>query len=277
MQRRGSWELVKVMEVMEVMVTDETARRRVLMTGAGGRIGSSFRQAVGDRYAFRLAERPGTPINTPANHETVELQVADLAACRAACAGIDVVLHLAADPSPSADFYDSLLDNNFKGTYNIFRAARDAGCRRVVFASSVHAVEGYPRDRQLTPDDPVRPRNMYGVSKCFGEATAHAFAVSEGLSSVCLRIGAYESGPRRARGNSTYLSMFTSQRDLNSLILRSIEEPLPDPADGAVIVHATSNNRFKRLDLTKSRQVLGYTPQDDGFQLITFDESDDWG
>jgi NAD+ dependent glucose-6-phosphate dehydrogenase len=254
-----------------------TGQLRVLLTGAGGRIGSSFRRYVGDRYAFRLAERPGTPIAEPAGNETIELQVADLAACRGACAGIDVVLHLAADPSPSADFYDSLLDNNFKGTYNIFRAAKDAGCKRVVFASSVHAIEGYPRDRQLTPDDPVRPRNMYGVSKAFGESVAHTFAVSEGLPAVCLRIGAYEAGPRLERGNSTYLSMFTSQRDLNSLLVLSIEATLPDPADGAVVVHATSNNRFKRLDLTKTRQVLGYAPQDDGFQLITLDESVQWG
>ncbi len=254
-----------------------TGRVRVLLTGAGGRIGSAFRRHAGDRYAFRLAERPGTSIDDPAGQEVIALQVADLAACRTACAGIDVVLHLAADPSPLADFYDSLLDNNFKGTYNIFRAARDAGCRRIVFASSVHAIEGYPRDRQLTPDDPVRPRNMYGVSKCFGEAVAQVFAVAEGLPSVCLRIGAYESGPRRERGNSTYLSMFTSQRDLNDLIRRSIEAPLPDPADGAVIVHATSDNRFKRLDLTKARQVLGYAPQDDGFRLIALDETDDWG
>jgi nucleoside-diphosphate-sugar epimerase len=168
-------------------------------------------------------------------------------------------------------------DPSQQTTDNIFRAAKDAGCRRVIFASSVHAIEGYPRDRQLTPDDPVRPRNMYGVSKCFGEAVAHAFAVAEGLPSVCLRIGAYEAGPRRERGNSSYLSMFTSSRDLNSLILRSIEEPLPDAADGAVIVHATSDNRFKRPDLTKSRQVLGYAPQDDGFQLITLDEAEEWG
>ena len=187
------------------------------------------------------------------------------------------MIHLVADPSPSADFYGSLLDNNVKGTYNIFRAAGDATCRRVIFTSSVHGIEGYPRDRQLTPDDPVRPHNMYGVSKCFGEAVAHAFAVAEGLPSVCLRIGAYEGGPRRERGNSTYLSMFTSQRDLNGLLLRSIEAPLPDPADGAVILHATSDNRFKRLDLTKSRQVLGYAPEDDGTRLIALDESDDRG
>jgi nucleoside-diphosphate-sugar epimerase len=254
-----------------------TGRLRVLITGAGGRIGSSFRREMGEHFAFRLAERPGKEFVAPAGQEVIAVQVADLDACRVACAGIDVVLHLAADPSPSADFYESLLDNNFKGTYNIFRAAKDAGCQRVIFASSVHAIEGYPRDRQLTPEDPVRPRNMYGVSKAFGEAVAHVFAVSEGLRSVCLRIGAYEAGPRRERGNSTYLSMFTSQRDLNGLILRAIEGPLPDPADGAVVVHATSDNRFKRLDLTKSRQVLGYAPQDDGFQLIALDETEGWG
>jgi len=252
-------------------------RLRVLITGAGGRIGSSFRRYAEGRFDFRLAEIPGKEIAEPAGQETIALQVADLAACRAACEGIDVVIHLAADPSPSADFYESLLDNNFKGTYNMFRAAKDAGCQRVIFASSVHAIEGYPRDRQLTPDDPVRPRNMYGASKAFGESVAHVFAISEGLPSVCMRIGAYEGGPRREKGNGTYLSMFTSQRDLNSLILRAIEQPLPDPADGAVVVHATSDNRFKRLDLTKSRQVLGYAPQDDGFQLIPYDETDEWG
>jgi NAD+ dependent glucose-6-phosphate dehydrogenase len=258
-------------------MVDAAGRLRVLITGAGGRIGSSFRRYAAERFVFRLAELPGKAINEPAGQETIALQVADLAACRAACAGIDVVIHLAADPSPSADFYDSLLDNNVKGTYNIFRAAKDADCKRVIFASSVHAIEGYPRDRQLTPDDPVRPRNMYGASKAFGEAVAHVFAVSEGLPSVCLRIGAYEGGPRRERGNSTYLSMFTSQRDLNSLLLCSIEGPLPDPAAGTVVVHATSDNRFKRLDLTKSRQVLGYAPQDDGFALIPLDETDEWG
>ncbi len=253
-------------------MADAAGQLRVLVTGAGGRIGSSFRCHAGDRYAFRLAERHGTAIAAPAGHETIALEVADLAACRAACAGVDVVLHLAADPSPGADFYGSLLDSNINGTYNVFRAARDARCRRVVFASSVHAVEGYPRDRQLTPDDPVRPRNLYGVSKCFGEVVAHAFGASEGLPGACLRIGAYEAGPRRARADATNLSMFTSQRDLNALLVLSIEAPLPDPADGAVIVHATSDNRFKRLDLTRTRQLLGYAPEDDGFRLIALDE-----
>ena len=177
-------------------MAEATGRLRVLITGAGGRIGSSFRRYAGERFAFRLAERPGKEIAEPAGHEVIELQVADLAACRAACEKIDIVLHLAADPSPSADFYESLLDNHFKGTYNIFRAAKDAGCQRVIFASSVHAVEGYPRDRQLTPDDPARPRNMYGASKAFGESVAHVFASPKGC-----RASACGSGPT-SRGHA---------------------------------------------------------------------------
>jgi nucleoside-diphosphate-sugar epimerase len=129
----------------------------------------------------------------PGPHEVVALDIADLEAFRAACRGMDALAHLAAGASPEADFYGSLLDANVKGIYNAFRAAADAGCRRVVFASSVHAVGGYSLDRQLTPEDPVRSANMYDATKCFGKATAYAFAVAEGLASVCLRIGAYGS------------------------------------------------------------------------------------
>ena len=53
------------------------------------------------------------------------------------------MIHLAADPSPEADWETSLLANNIRGVVNIFRAASEAGCRRVVFASSVHAVGGF--------------------------------------------------------------------------------------------------------------------------------------
>jgi nucleoside-diphosphate-sugar epimerase len=242
-------------------------KRKVLLTGAAGRIGGAFRREVGDRYAFRLAILPGTSLDDPGagDHETIELDIADPAACRGACAGMETVVHLAADPSPRADFYGSLLDNNIKGTYNIFRAAKDAGCRRVIFASSVHAVIGYPQDVQAHPESPVRPVNMYGVSKCFGEAVAHCFASAEGLSSIAIRIGGYDSGNRRPeRMTAAGLSMYLSPRDLNQLLVRCIETPdIP-----FAIVQAVSNNRFKRLDITSARELLGYAPRDDAFELF---------
>jgi nucleoside-diphosphate-sugar epimerase len=243
-------------------VTDlPTDRPFVLVTGAAGRIGAAFVEDAGDRYRFRAADRDAPPLPSGEGHETMALDVADLDACRAACRGVDTVLHLAADPSPEADFYGSLLDNNVKGTYNVFRAAADAGCRRVVFASSVHAVAGYPADVQPRTDSPVRPFNMYGVSKCFGEAVAACFAAS-GLSSIAIRIGAYDAPWIHEHPTAEAMSTYVSRRDLNQLMARCV-----DAADVPfAIVHGLSDNRFKRIDLSSTRDLLGYAPEDDAFR-----------
>ncbi len=243
----------------------ESERRFVLLTGAAGRIGTAFFAHAGDCYWFRLADRETAGLAGAADqgHEVMALDVADLDACREACRGIDTVVHLAADPSPEADFYGSLLDNNIKGTYNVFRAAQDQGCRRVVFASSVHAVIGYPPDVQARPDSPVRPVNMYGVSKCFGEAVAACFAHA-GLSSIAIRIGAYDADWLRQDPTAEAMAMYLSHRDMNQLLVRCVEaENIP-----FAIVHGVSDNRFKRLDLTATRELLGYEPEDDAFQIF---------
>src|SRR5207248_11704708 len=98
-------------------------------------------------------------------------------------------LHLAADPRTEAEFYKDLLDPNFKATYNIYRAAKDQGCKRVIFASSINAVEGYPEDRQIRESDAPCPLNVYGASKAFGESLGAYFAAVEGLSVIAVRIG----------------------------------------------------------------------------------------
>lgn len=241
------------------------AQRRVLVTGAAGRIGSAFWRSAADRYRLRLTDRSldGLREGLSGDHEAVAADIVDPEACRALCRGVDTVVHLAADPSPEADFYGSLLDNNVKGTYNVFRAAADAGCRRVVFASSIHAVVGHADELTVAPDAPVRPLNMYGVSKCFGEAVAACFARAEGLSSIAIRIGAYEAPWVREAPEPSWLRAFVSPRDMNQLLVRAIEAPGVDFA----IVHGVSNNRVQRLDLTATRVLLGYEPQDDGFAL----------
>ncbi len=200
------------------------------------------------------------------------LDVADLEACQQACRDIDTVIHLAADANPAADFSHSLLQNNICGTYNIFRAARDQGCQRVIFASSAQVLAGYPQDVQAHPESPLRPMNMYGVSKCFGEAVASYFAHAEGLSSIVIRIGAYDvngdaSNWLRREPNMRHLSGYVSERDLNQLLLRCVE------AEGVqfALVHGISDNRFKRLDITATRDLLGYAPQDDAFEIFSAD------
>ena len=237
--------------------------RRVLVTGAAGRIGSDFRKLYGDRYRFRLTDR--RPIADPAGHETMEGDLADLAVAQRACAGMETVLHLAADPNADAEFYGTLLPMNIQATYNVFAAAKEAGCRRVIFASSIHAVNAYALDVQVHPDDPVRPGDMYGVTKVFGEATGAYFAYRLGLSAVAIRIGAYGTPEHAARSNdSRFLALFVSPRDLGQLFHRCIEAP--DNLRFAIL-HGVSNNQLKRLDISSARELVGYAPQDDAFAL----------
>lgn len=240
-----------------------TARTRVLVTGAAGRIGSAFVEEMSDRYDFRLADRSDAVHQLLPDVEALVLNVADYDACVHAVQGIDVVLHLAADPSPSADYYDSLRPNNFDGTYNIFRAAAEAGCQRLVYASSVQTVLGYPQDDQTSTGAYWWPLNMYAVSKCYGEATARMFAATTDLSAICVRIGAYE---RPGLGNPEWrheLSAYVSPRDLNQLFWLCIDAEGVDFA----VVHGISNNRVKRLSLAETQELLGYAPVDDGFEV----------
>ena len=132
-------------------------KQHLLITGGAGRVASILRQHWGDRYRLRLADvRPVADLGQ--HEEYVELDITDLEAFSAACEGIDTVLHLAADPSPHADFYQSLLSLNIIGGYNGFEAARRASCRRLVFASSINAVLGYGReDRPATWEVPIYP------------------------------------------------------------------------------------------------------------------------
>lgn len=242
---------------------EAASKRKILLTGAAGRIGQAFREYAGDYYQFRLADRPGSELGEPGPHEVIELELADPAACQEACKGIETVVHLAGDPDSRAGFYESLLDNNIKAVYNIFQAAKDQGCRRVIFASSVQVIEGYPLDVQAHPESQVKPLNMYAVSKCFGEAVAHYFATTEGLSSIAIRIGTFEgNGAWPETPDSRNLSTFVSKQDLCHLIVRCIEAPEVQFA----IVHGLSNNRFKRMDIHSTRQILGYAPQDDAFE-----------
>jgi NAD+ dependent glucose-6-phosphate dehydrogenase len=233
---------------------------RVLLTGAAGRIGTAYRAHAGDRYAFRLADI--APITEPAGHESLTLDLADPEAARQACEGMETVIHLAAEPRTTAEFYHDLLEPNFKGTYNIYRAAADAGCKRLIFASSVNAVGGYPHDRQVRITDAPCPGNVYGASKAFGESLGAYFGHREGLSNICIRIGAvghlHHLSPQTPDG---IRSIFITYRDLCHLLDRCIETP----GIAFAVVHGVSNNRHNWLDLTETSRLLDYHPVDDAF------------
>ncbi|MCC7206253.1 MAG: NAD(P)-dependent oxidoreductase [Anaerolineae bacterium] len=241
----------------------ETSRqtRRVLVTGAAGEIGSYFAEHAHTKYTLRLMVRDmdDQAVKLLPYGEVVTGDLTDLDRMKALCESVDTVVHMAGDPDPSAT-WQSLLDANIVGAYNTFVAAKAAGCRRVIYASSIHAVSGYPPDVQVKTSEPVNPGDLYGVSKCFGEALGRYMAEQEGLSVIALRIGAFQ--PIEAARDESGLNMldaFVSHRDLQQLIEKCIDvENLR-----FAILHGLSNNRFKRLDISDARELVGYDPQDD--------------
>lgn len=236
-------------------------RRRVLVTGAAGHIGSYFAEHAREKYDLRLMVRGDEKdINAiRAFGEVVEADLGNLGRLKEVCAGIDTIVHLAANPSPSATWAE-LLRANIEGTYHVFAAACAARCRRVIYASSIHAVSGYPVDVQVKTSEPVNPGDLYGVSKCFGEALARYMAEQEGISAIAIRIGAFQSLEAARRESSvSMLDAFVSHRDLHQLIEKCIDVENVRFA----ILHGLSDNCFKRLDISDARELVGYAPQDD--------------
>lgn len=237
----------------------EPKRRRVLVTGAAGRIGSFFASKMHQKYDLRLMVREDDK-DVDAIEGLGEIVVCDLAELRrleTLCEGIDTVVHLAGNPSPEQT-WGSVIANNITGTYNAFVAAKAAGCRRVVYASSVHAVSGYPKGVQVKTNEPVNPGDLYGVSKCFGEALGRYMAEQEGLSVIALRIGAFQPETTAQKPELRLMDGWVSREDLIQLIERCIDVRQLKWA----VFHALSNNTFNSLDISDARELVGYDPQD---------------
>ena len=243
-------------------------KRKVLITGAAGRIGSFITAQWVERYDLSL-----TDVRTP--QETygfpfAEANLTDFDAVRALCDGIDTVVHLGADPSMEAP-WESLLPNNIIPTYNVFESAHQAGCRRVIFASSVNAVFGYPSEVQVKIDMPLRPINLYGATKVWGEAVASAYTTQTDLSAICLRFGwVVDRNSNQIRLDHRYIDIALTYEDLTRLVAAAIDAP--DEMKYRVF-HGVSNNRWKRLDISDAREAIGYDPQDDAFELAKKNET----
>lgn len=246
--------------------TNEPQRRAdskiaVLVTGAAGNIGSYYAEHHSDELKLRLMV---TEMDDDARmlQQFGEVVVGDITkpdTLKPACEGIDTVVHLAGQASPEAP-WSSLLPLNVEGTYNMMVAARAAGCRRLIYASSIHAISGYPEDVQVKTSDPVNPGDLYGVTKCFSEALGRYMAEQEGLSVICLRIGAFQPEDWAQTPDSAgALDAWVSQRDLAHMI----DQCILDDRLRFAIFNGLSNNRFKRMDITDARELIGYRPADD--------------
>ena len=167
------------------------------------------------------------------------------------CADVDAVVHMGGMARENT--YDEVRDANIDGLYNLYEGARKHGVKRVVWASSNHAIGFYPRRQIIDAGVTPKPDSLYGVSKVFGEAIAELYFNKFGIESVSLRIGSCFPEPVDRRMLATWLSY----RDLVQLVTCG----LTAPAVGHTIVYGISDNRETFWDNSMAAH-LGYRPQD---------------
>src|SRR4051812_9152317 len=218
----------------------------ILLTGAAGSIGASLRERL---PAFGWTVRPFDRARTPGGVVGDIRSAADL---DAALEGVGAIAHFAGQPTEAP--WAVLRAANIDGMVQVFEAARRAGVRRVVYASSNHAVGFTPVAEELRPDLAPRPDTLYGVTKVFGEALGRYYVDRYGMQVACLRIGTFEDRPRHLRSLSTWLSPADCAR-LVDACLRST-------ALRYAIVWGVSANTRRTWSLDEGYR-LGYLPVDD--------------
>jgi len=250
------------------------AKRRVLVTGLSGVVGSALSGEFEQRYELSSLSRHGAD-GIP-DDRNFKGNISNLDSILPAFEGQDTVVHLAADRSARAD-WASALRNNFIGTYNVFEAARIAGVKRVVYGSSQHATGGFYRDEPyryimagefdkverpyplLDETAPIRPSGYYGTSKAYGEALGSYYADYHGVSSIHLRIGFTISTDNPKFGGGA-LALWLSHRDTAQIHAKAVDA---SPDLKYTVVYATSDNYWKIFSLERAKRLLGYEPQDD--------------
>src|SRR3954462_3583414 len=160
---------------------------RILMAGASGGIGTSLRKLLPAIYPDPVLSDLKAPADLGSHENFKAADLSDLAEVEAIYDGVDGILHFGGYSVEGA--WDDILQANIIGGYNLFEAARRKGVKRVVFASSNHAIGFYPRHHRIGTDVTARPDTRYGVSKVFGEAVGALYADKHGLGVTCIRIG----------------------------------------------------------------------------------------
>ncbi|CAN5123903.1 NAD(P)-dependent oxidoreductase [soil metagenome] len=226
----------------------------VLLLGAAGGIGGAIREGLRGRYGLmRLADIAPMAAAGP-GEETVHADLLDIPSLVAAMSGVDCVVHMAGVPvEPETHAWDQVLPANIIGVHNLFEAARLAGVKRVLFASSHHAAGFHGRDTPTAETMVPRPDSYYGVSKVFGEAMGRMYADKFGLQVLSLRIGAYRAAPSDPR----QLSVWISPRDMVELVRCGVEAPDFSYAT----VYGVSANTRTFWD-NRAVAFLGYAPKD---------------
>ncbi len=226
-------------------------KKRILITGAAGRIGSSLSHALANDYDLVL-------LDIRKSQGVIQVDLLDLEKQLPYYKGVDVVIHLAANAAVEQGWED-VLEKTIVLTQRVFEAARLSKVSKIIFASTNHVMGNYYEDPEfrggkITEDMEVRPDSFYGAGKVFGENLCRLYSDAYGIDCVSLRIGAFSV---LVPGDDVGRKIWISERDMVQMILKTIEGKFHFE-----IFNAVSDNDDNYFSLAKSREMLGYEPQD---------------
>ncbi len=225
--------------------------KTVLITGAAGDVGTHLRRELAGRYRLRLSDvKPITTLGP--GEEFMGADIASMDALAPVTRGVDAIVHLGGFSVEGP--WEAILPANIIGTYNLFESARMNGVKRILFATSNHAVGFYRRDETIDHRVYPRPDSRYGVSKVFGEALGSLYADKYGMEIFNMRLGNVNPRPVDKRR----LSIWISPRDLAQLVAIGIEHP----EIRFEVVYGVSGNQRSWYDNANAER-LGYRPRDD--------------
>jgi NAD+ dependent glucose-6-phosphate dehydrogenase len=247
---------------------------KIAITGASGTIGRPLSADLARDHEL---------VRIDLHDADVIADVQDASALERAFTGCETVVHLAGVVTLESD-WSANWGPNINGTYCAFEAARRAGVRRVIFASSNHAVGQYEVEAApgiyergagivVRTDAPLRPDSLYGVWKAFGEALGRHYSDVHGLQVTCVRIGSIttEDDPQHpsvgdssrwlpldeAQRFARYAATWMSQRDFARLVRYVLARDVP-----FAIVYGVGDNATRFWDLEPGRALFGFWPLD---------------
>ena len=224
--------------------------QNVLMTGAAGGIGTHFRALIKHQYSnLRLSDLQ-EPESLADDETFIRADLANLAEVETIVEGMEGIIHFGGYSVEGP--WEAIHQSNIVGLYNLFEAAYQADVKRIIFASSNHAVGFYRRTRRIGVNEAVRPDSRYGVSKAFGEALGSFYADKFGLRVMSIRIGNVDLKPIDHRR----LAIWIHPEDLAQLV----HIGLTHPDVHHDIVYGASHNERAWWD-NETAYRLGYQPK----------------
>ena len=230
--------------------------KKLVLTGAGGRLGSYLREPLSKMCDELVSTDWIEDIGKLYSGESyVKADLGSLEQMETVLEGADMVVHFGAIGDEAA--WDAILHSNIIGAYNVWEAAARKGLRRVVYASSIHAVGMYPKTQRIDTEVPHRPDTYYGLAKCFAEDLGSLYWDKKRIESVHMRIlsAAHVNNPRS-------LGSWLSYDDMIHLVERAITTPIT----GFSIVYGVSDNDRTTVDNHKA-SFLCYRPKDNAEQF----------